>query len=312
MSADAFLLATTSDPTLPIPPSVDAVRAALAIASAELLAIPDASLEAGWLWRDDEADVRYGLYHTIEAVEAATVETIRALRATGSQRTAGADRIALTAISHWDLQGLLATLEDEVLDRHPGGDEWTPREVLGHIVGGQRAYGSFTAWWAAQPAGAPVPDRVPAPVSDAAGLPDEEIEGAGTLGELRGRLRAVLDLHAGRLGHLDTATLDRPARWAGFPVTVGFRIGRWSSHLVEHTVQLDKTLSGMGRHPSEVARLVRRLHGAYGHLEAVVVPMPASQMAISDAQGRSADRVLGDLALELVAVARSARVAAVG
>ncbi|MEO8462603.1 MAG: DinB family protein [Chloroflexota bacterium] len=309
MIADTFLLELTPEPTLDVAPSVILMRDALAAATTDLLAIPDSALETGWPWREDEADVRYGLYRTIEAVEASTVATTRILRDTGARRTAGADRIAPTAIAQWELQGLLATLDDSVLDRHSGNGEWTPRQVLGHIVSGHRASGWFTAWWAARPADEALPDRIPEAVIRASGLPDEETEGAGTLTEIRVRLAAVADLIAGRLAHLDDADLALPARWASFPVTVGFRLGRWSSHLVEHTIQLDKTLVRLGRQPSEVDRLVRRLHGTYGHLEAVVHPMPAGLLAIVDARGCSVNRILGELAAELTADARSARAA---
>ena len=148
MTVDAFLLELTPEPTLEVARSVRLMRDALAAATTDLLAIPDSALETGWPWREDEADVRYGLYRTIEAVEASTVDTTRILRDTGARRAAGAERIAPMAIAHWDLQGLLATLDDPVLDRHPGSGEWTAREVLAHIVSGQRASGWFTAWWA--------------------------------------------------------------------------------------------------------------------------------------------------------------------
>ncbi len=90
---DAFLLAHTPDPTLPVAPAVRDLRAALAASTADLLAIPDSALETGWPWRDDEADVRYGLYRAIEAIEEATVERARILRDTGASRSpAGRDR----------------------------------------------------------------------------------------------------------------------------------------------------------------------------------------------------------------------------
>lgn len=84
-------------------------------------------------------------------------------------------------------------------------------------------------------------------------------------------------------------------------------MGRWSSHLIEHTVQVEKTLD---RRPSEVARLVRHLHAAWGRLEALVFPMAAAELARRDDLGRSVDRLLAGLAAELQADARSAREAA--
>lgn len=83
---DAFLLAHTPGPTLPVAPTVGDLRAALAAATGDLLAIPDSALETDWPWRDDGADVRYGLYRAIETIEEAAVETARILRDMGVRR----------------------------------------------------------------------------------------------------------------------------------------------------------------------------------------------------------------------------------
>ncbi len=307
---DEFLLRHTPDPTLEVAPSVGALRRAVSEAAMDLLAIPNSALESGWPWRNDEADVRYGLYRAIEAIEEAAADSTRILRATGAARTPAAERIAPATAARWDLHGLLVSLDDRTLDRHPGGEEWTARETLGHIVSGQRAYGWFTAWWASLPPGEPPPDRVPETVARDSGLPDEDAEAEGSIATIRERFDATLDLAAGRLAHLDDDGLARPARWSGVPVTVGFRLGRWSSHVIEHTVQLDKTLASLGRQPSEVERLVRIVHAAYGRLEALVFPIAAPLLAATDDRGRSVDLVLRALGPELVADARSARAAA--
>ena len=307
---DEFLLRHTPDPTVEVAPSVLATRRALAEAATNLLVIRDSALETGWPWRDDEADVRYGLYRAIEAIEEAAADVARILRASGAHRTPAAERIAPATAARWDLHGLLASMDDATLDRHPGAGEWTARETLGHVVNGQRAYGWYTAWWAARPITEPAPDGVPDAVRDAAGLPDEETEGEGTVSEIRARLDAILDLSAGRLAHLEDDGLSRPARWAGIPVTIGFRLGRWSSHVIEHTVQLDKAMAALRRRPSEVERLVRHIHAAYGRLEALVFPMAAPLLTVPDARGRSVDSTLLALGLDLVADARSARAAA--
>lgn len=310
MSDNAFLLANTPDPTRPVAAAVLRLRASLAAATADLLAIRDAALETSWAWRDDEADVRYGLYRAIEAIEEATVESARILRAVGAPRTPAAERIAQATIARWDLHGLLAGVDDAFLDRHPARGEWTARETLAHIINVQRAYGWFTAWWASRPSTDQVPDGVPDAVRDAASLPDEESEGEGTVAEIRARLDAILDLSAGRLGHLDDAALARPARWSGIPVTVGFRLGRWSSHVLEHTIQLDKALTMLNRRPSEVERLVRKIHAAHGRLEALAFPIDEADLAARDRRAHSVDEILDRLGAELTVDARSTRAAA--
>jgi hypothetical protein len=71
-----------------------------------------------------------------------------------------------------------------------------------------------------------------------------------------------------RLAGLPDDRLGVAARWAGFEVTVGFRLARWGSHIREHTIQLEKTLAMLGDVPDEPRRLTRHLLAAYGRAEA--------------------------------------------
>ena len=86
MTDDRFLFDHTPDPTLPVAPSVLALRAALAEATRDHLAVPDAALERDWPWSGHSADVRYGLYRSFEAIETAGVEAARVLRDTNADR----------------------------------------------------------------------------------------------------------------------------------------------------------------------------------------------------------------------------------
>jgi hypothetical protein len=307
---DDFLIRHTPGPTLEIAPSVLAARAGLATAARNLLQVPDSALEAGWPWRDETADVRYGLYRPIEAIEEAAADIGRVLRDTKARRPPGAERIASATAARWELDGLLMGIDEAALDRDPGDGEWPLRETLGHIVSTQRAYAWYTAWWAARDQSEPAPDRVPDTIRDEAPLPERAAEAAGTVADIRERLDAILDLSAGRLAYLDDEGLAWPARWSGIAVDVGFRLGRWSSHLIEHTLQLDKTTVALGIRPTEVERLVRLIHAAYGRLEALVFPMAPAALALADDRGRTVDAVLEALGGELAADASSVRSAA--
>jgi hypothetical protein len=135
-------------------------------------------------------------------------------------------------------------------------------------------------------------------------LPPEEGEADGSIADIRSRLDAVLDEWALRFATLDQAPLAVPARWAGVPVDIDFRLGRWASHIAEHTVQLDKTLDWLGYQPSEAARIVRDLYAAWGRLEAQIWPM-----APAGADGVVAS-ILKGMAATLVSEARDVREAA--
>lgn len=285
-----------------VPESIMAARRALAEASAEYLAVPDSALERPWTWRERELDVRYGVYRGAETIEAATAE-VDGLLADQPARGLAERIISMSTIARWALQGRLTSLDDSVLDTVPKDGEWTARQVLAHTIDGQASYGWFTRWRLQLPPGTgpiTVPPEVEA-LSETE-LPGEEAEGRGTLAELRSRMDACLDEWALRLGTTPDDQLSKPALWSNTPVDISFRLGRWGSHIAEHTVQLDKTLDWLGHQPTEVARVVRDLHTAWGRLESRLFPSPATTPEV--------DAILARATATLTADARSTRAAA--
>jgi hypothetical protein len=294
---DAPLLELT-DPSLarPVAAGLVAARADVLAATNDLLAIPEAALPRPWTWiGGSEEEVRYGVYRAAEALEQAEIEARHAASASDAEERSAARIVGPSTAARWDLHGLLLPLEEARLDADPGGGEWSLRLVLGHVIASQRAYGWGTAWWQANEHDARDPGLPPGvPEAFWANQPDEATtEAAGTVDELRERLDATLDLSAERLAGLPDDRLALGARWSGFPVTVGFRLGRWSSHIREHTIQVEKTLAMLGRVPSEPERLVRVVLSAYGRAEAVVfgrrgVDGPIDRIARGAAEARAA------------------------
>ena len=254
----------------PIPADLLAARRDVMAAVRDLATITDADLATPWLWKGgSEDEIRYGFYRIYEDFERAGIDAEAVVRAAGSDRGRAADLIAPATSARWDLQGILLQLPDTAWDADPGGEEWTVRQTLGHVIGGQRGYGAATAWWQAQelPANDDLPREVP-PVYDE--LPSDEEEAAGTPAEVCSRLDQVLDRSTERLAGLPADRLALGTRWAGFAVDIGFRLGRWSSHFREHTIQVEKTMVMIGHTPTEVDRLIRLILGAWGRAEAVV------------------------------------------
>jgi hypothetical protein len=265
---DPQLVEWTHGPSLELAPEVLMLRAAVEDAGRQLLAVGDDHLEAQWRWpgSTSEVDIRYGFYRLFELIEEAGAAVGAAL-ATGEVAAApGGRRGAAATVARWSLHGLLLPLSDADLDRDPGNKEWTIRETLGHTLQSQQFYGSFTAWWLTQ---APTPAAIP-PDSLTYVVPPEAELSAGSITDIRARLDALLDLAMARLGGLDESHVAVPARWSGGEVTVGFRIGRWASHIREHTIQVEKTLVMLDRPTTEVERLVRIMFEAYGRLEETV------------------------------------------
>jgi hypothetical protein len=297
-NVDEFVLRHAPGPTVGLDSSVERARSALNGALVGLRSVQDSQLEFAWEWDGEEADVRYGFYRLLELLEAAEADARRSL---GTAVAAEARQpIAAATAARWEWHGVLAALDDADLDADPGGGEWTVRQTLQHTVSTQRAYSWVTAWWLSRrdaaendfPPGFP-PDQLSVLTAH------EEADGSGPLAEIRARMDDLMDGGAARLALLDPDDLGVRARWSGVAVTVGFRLWRWSSHIREHTVQVDKTLAMLGRTPTEAERLLRVIAAAYGRLESAVIAVPADAMERPGTDGRSAAAVLEAVAAVL-------------
>jgi hypothetical protein len=268
--ADPLVEYTSDIPERPIPEALLAARRDLMAAVADLATIRDADLEKAWAWKgDSEEELRYGFYRISEEFERAGIDAAAAIRATGADRGRAAEMIAPATAARWDLQGILLRLPDEAWDADPGGGEWTVRQTLGHTIAAQRGYAAVTAWWQAQalPADANLPTARPGHIYDR--LPSDEEEAAGAPAEVRARLDETLDRATEHLAALPPDRLAYGTRWVGFALDIGFRLGRWSSHFREHTIQVEKTLVMVGHTPTEVDRLIRLILAEWGRAEAV-------------------------------------------
>ena len=265
---DEYVQRHAPGPVVALHPDVVDARDALRAAMAALHEVSDADLVFAWDWDGMEVDVRYGFYRLYELLEVAAAEAELAVgsAAWGAARAP----IAAATAARWELHGLLAGLRDADLDADPGGGEWTVRQTLGHMLASQRSYIWATAWWIGMRE-APAegfPMRVPEDLWEQ--MPTEDEEATGTLAEIGEHLDELMDGGTARMAMLTTDELAAPARWSGLPLTAGFRLWRWSSHIREHTVQVEKTLVMLRRDPSEVDRLLRLIAAAYGRLEAKV------------------------------------------
>ena len=265
---DPFILEHAPGPLVELDPALVRARVACAELLNALVAVPDSDLEYSWTWEGDENEVRYGFYRAVELLQLATSESRRLLA--DSPSTEARDAAAAATQARWALQGVLATLTDADLDVDPGNDQWTVRQTMGHIIGGQRGYAWGSAWWLSRrdqprPPGA---QRPPAEVF--AAIPEDDDEARGSLADIRQALDDVVDSTSSRYATLTPEDMLVIAGWAGIPVTIGFRQWRWSSHIQEHTIQIEKTLDMVGRRRSEVDWLSRLIGQAFGRFGATV------------------------------------------
>jgi len=307
------LIELATVPPVALHPAVLAARAPLAVIVGDLLAVPDSTLERSWRWRPTDhvdEEVRYGFYRIHERFETA-IGAIAVGRSEAPPDPIGPAVPALGAMAaaRWDLHGALAPLAAGDWDADPRGGEWTIREALGHIIGSQRSYGWFNAWYLSRPALEGKATRPPEGFLPPE--PTEEAEAAGSPLDASARLDAIVDACIAANAGLDHAALHVGALWGGQQVTIDFRLGRYGSHIREHTVQVDKTLVLLGREPSEVERLVRLVLATYGRLEGLIVGRPSAELDTPFPSGSSASRILTEAVADVAETAAGVRAASV-
>jgi uncharacterized damage-inducible protein DinB len=139
--------------------------------------------------------------------------------------------------------------------------EWALRDVIAHVLGAEYGFLGVVQY-------ALAPDRPQDP--DKA----DELWGSwreehgyrapktldGDIGDVR---NAMFEIHRRVLRELDGLSDEALARDATFwdgDKPIRFRMHRFEAHMIQHTVQVDKTLEWLDRAPTEARRLVRVLY----------------------------------------------------
>ena len=228
--------------------------------------LDDAALDEPWSWRDASLQRRDALYRSL-GDELDAVVTARS-RWERDPATTDAERIlALADRAFGDLRGLLIGLDDALLDRVPAEGEWTLRETLRHILEVERRYPVNTSHAVHRRDDEPLI----LPENDPRFAPPDHSETAGGLERIVEKLVTARDRSDALLGATPNAALGRPSRWSDADVTVRFRLHRFGEHILEHTIQCEKTLEMLGIRQGEARRIVRRIWAARAELEAIDV-----------------------------------------
>jgi hypothetical protein len=283
-----------------VPAAIGQGRAAIDAMGRLLRPFTDPDLGGPWSWTGEGTeDVRTSAYLALAALHDGAGQVADAVRGAGVAPGPAGGALAAVSRARWDLHGILESLDEATFDADPGGGEWTIRQAVGHVVGSQRSYAWYSAWWLDRRDG-PFPDA--ADPTHAESLPSDEAEEGGSVPVVTARLDALVDLSVSLWSTADSATLAVPARWAGFPVTLGFRTHRWATHMEEHTLQVDKTLALLGVGIPEAHRLHRLLCRGWGDVESVIFALadPDARAAASDGVAGGAIRVAVESALELI------------
>jgi hypothetical protein len=218
-------------------------------------ALDEKELAQPWRFRDKSMDFRYALYRAIEEAQEALVR-VAALPHPESRRI-----LSLAQRAFGDLRGLLIGLPADLLDQPPREGEWPVREILRHVILVEGRYAVQTQY-AVERA-----DTDPLRVADDKLPTLAKTEVTGGISEVLTRVVEVRAETDRLLGDLPAAAMARPTQWIQYDVDVRFRLHRFASHLVEHTVQCEKALAALGWPMREGRRIVCRLTGLLGEVE---------------------------------------------
>jgi hypothetical protein len=260
----------------PTASALDGFTAAIDDFDRRLRAIDDRALEAFWAWEAyDEEGVRFGILRTAEEVADAAVE-LAARRAAGGAGPSRAERILGRYLVAWRELWSVADRADDVVDVAPQEGEWPLRTILDHLIEAELGFlVTIRNGLDQRRAGVAEPRRVG---SDEAWIALAEVDEepwhaalAGSLDEIRDFHRATRDRIVARLAGLTDEELGWTSPFWDGQHPNRFRLGRFESHLRQHTIQVEKAVQATKGPPREVERLLRLVARATGDVEAAAI-----------------------------------------
>jgi hypothetical protein len=237
--------------------------------AALILPLSEKDLERNWVWKDhDKEGIRFSIFVTIQELRHLAVE-LAALR---TPPTSAHRILSQYHAQYMDLQAALLGLSDEDAEKAPAEGEWPVRRVYAHILGADIGF-SATIRYALERhrAGTWTSERM----SDEdemriVGMTEEEYN-VMMEGPLEGMRTYHRDFHPKVLQDFSVITdaeLDLPSTfWEETRFPIHHRLHRYEAHIIQHTVQIDKTLAAIGAAPGETKRLIRYLFSALAEVE---------------------------------------------
>ena len=232
--------------------------------------LSDEQMGREWKWGPyDEEGLRFALLMTHHELRELAVR----LAAKRPARTQASAILAQYHQAYRDLTGALASARTEDLDRAPAEGEWPVREVAKHALGAEYGFLMISRFGLDRRRAGKIEeppeaefDAYKAPfVADRKSAVDA-LSGA-TLEQLRDAFATVHMRILRELGDITDDEVEAPVWFWDGAMPLRFRLHRFEEHLRQHTIQLDKTLAGVGRPPTEAHRLVRNIYNALADVE---------------------------------------------
>ena len=106
----------------------------------QVLSVPEERMLAPAKYGDRDVDVRFMFYRLVTHQIEHTIHLTKTLNALGITQGEAGLILKSLQVASGEIEGLMVGLTDEDLDRSPGEDDWTLREVLEHILSAEKSY----------------------------------------------------------------------------------------------------------------------------------------------------------------------------
>jgi hypothetical protein len=235
--------------------------------------VSEKDLERHWEWKSHKGEgIRFAFFVTIQQLRQLAV----ALSAKQKPFTQAQRILGQYHRQYMDLQATIFGLSAKDADRAPAEGEWSVRQAYGHMLSADIYFSAIIRHAVENHrAGTWTPERM----TDEdelrlIGMSEEEFN-ALTKGPLETMLTYHRKFHAEIVqdfSHITNEELELPSvMWEEIHFPIRHRLHRYEAHLIQHTVQIDKTLVAIGQSPSETKRLTRHLFAALAEVEANLI-----------------------------------------
>lgn len=227
----------------------------------------------GWSW-GEYGGIRMALIGTVQDLDDLSADLLAQRSAIGNPPTTAQRLLARHHSAYWHLRALLVGLSDADFAKPPAEGEWPVQTTLYHIYRTERVFlGSILMGLAAQRSGADVAFDSGQGISLTAGADPAPAENDPPVKILDAYARLHELVLQELIGLSDLELAARAPFWEAEQPSVRFRLGRFTAHLHEHTVQMEKTLAAVAP-PNEARYHIRRLYRALAEVESALFGAP--------------------------------------
>ncbi len=241
------------------------------------LGLSDDDLERPWAWKSyDSEGIRFAFFRSFEELLELAVR-LRIKRAeldlplTSAQLILGQFHTA-----YLNLQHLLLSVNAELAALPPAEGEWSVRKTLAHIIGADIGFSVAIKYALEQHrAGVEGPSKIPDESWDAlSGLDESSYKKLmdSPFDDLQSYHRTLHTSILEDFSNINERELEVLSTfWEVEAMSVRFRMHRFTSHMRQHSIQIEKALDVIGPPVTEVNRLLSLIYSGLSEAEGMLI-----------------------------------------